>query len=334
MGGGSSKKDGVVSRTKSKKIKEVHNLVLLGTGGAGKSTIFKAIKIAKKGGFTEHEREQHGIAIFRGLVKVMKGLLETVDESSDSAASVKAADLDALPEDTKQLREHLAAVWASDAIKAAFRENEGTENDPHEPSTRFIFKNFDRMNVAGFQSTDDDILQFRLPTTDFSTIDYDANDDVTLRFIDVGGQRKERIKWNSLPECTAVIFVAALNDYNKKLAEDATRNRLHESITLLRVLATKHFANTDIILFLNKRDLFEELIKTVDLKCCFMDYDGGCNYDPALKRIVEGFKKVCADGDLHVNVTCATDINQMDQTIQSMQEVVLKKLLNSFLDMS
>ena len=58
-----------------------------------------------------------------------------------------------------------------------------------------------------------------------------------------------------------------------------------------------------------------------------MDYKGGCNYDNALKRIIQGFKKVCADGDLHVNVTCATDVNQMEQTVNSMQEVVLKKLL-------
>ena len=33
------------------------------------------------------------------------------------------------------------------------------------------------------------------------------------------------------------------------------------------------------MLFLNKRDLFEEKIKTVDPKKWFPDYTGGCNYD-------------------------------------------------------
>jgi hypothetical protein len=35
------------------------------------------------------------------------------------------------------------------------------------------------------------------------------------------------------------------------------------------------------ILFLNKDDLFREKIQSVDMKCCFADYDGGCDYEKA-----------------------------------------------------
>lgn len=44
---------------------------------------------------------------------------------------------------------------------------------------------------------------------------------------DVGGQRNERKKWiNCFEGVTAVIFVAALSEYDQCLFEDSTVNRM------------------------------------------------------------------------------------------------------------
>ena len=46
---------------------------------------------------------------------------------------------------------------------------------------------------------------------------------------DVGGQRNERKKWiHCFDDVTAVIFVAAISEYDQNLYEDHKTNRMHE----------------------------------------------------------------------------------------------------------
>lgn len=54
-----------------------------------------------------------------------------------------------------------------------------------------------------------------------------------------------------------------------------SQNRMHESLHLFNSICNhRFFATTSIVLFLNKKDLFEEKIKKVHLSICFPDYDG------------------------------------------------------------
>lgn len=53
---------------------------------------------------------------------------------------------------------------------------------------------------------------------------------------------------------------------------------MHESVRLFRQICNMEwFRDTSIILFLNKRDLFEEKIKKVDLNVAYPKYYGGKN---------------------------------------------------------
>ena len=52
---------------------------------------------------------------------------------------------------------------------------------------------------------------------------------------------------------------------------------------------TKWFANASIILFLNKCDIFKEKIAKRDLRCCFPDYNDGCDYDAGIRYIQNQF---------------------------------------------
>lgn len=50
---------------------------------------------------------------------------------------------------------------------------------------------------------------------------------------------------------------------------------MHESLKLFKdICNAKWFNDTTIILFLNKKDLFQKKIETVPLKICFEDYTG------------------------------------------------------------
>ena len=59
------------------------------------------------------------------------------------------------------------------------------------------------------------------------------------------------------------------------LFEDHTVNRMHESLALFAEVAKNPiFKNTPIFVFLNKKDLFEEMIPKVPLTVCFPEYKG------------------------------------------------------------
>jgi len=96
------------------------------------------------------------------------------------------------------------------------------------------------------------------------------------RMFDVGGQRSERKKWiHCFEGVTAIIFCVALSGYDLVLAEDEEMNRMIESMKLFdSICNNKWFVETSIILFLNKKDLFEEKIAKSPLTICFPEYTG------------------------------------------------------------
>lgn len=56
---------------------------------------------------------------------------------------------------------------------------------------------------------------------------------------DVGGQRDERRKWiQCFNDVTAIIFVTDMSGFNLTLREDATQNRLKESLDLFKNIWT------------------------------------------------------------------------------------------------
>jgi hypothetical protein len=106
---------------------------------------------------------------------------------------------------------------------------------------------------------------------------------------------------------TAVLFCVALSEYDLKLYEDDTTNRMHESIKLFKEICnTKWFVNTSMILFLNKKDLFAGMVYyaillswwffcaalmfccTVLLRCCFVTVDLFCISRKNTKNRFEG----------------------------------------------
>ena len=58
-------------------------------------------------------------------------------------------------------------------------------------------------------------------------------DGVNFSMYDVGGQRNERKKWiHCFDNVTAIIFVAAMSEYDQVLVEDNITNRSHETLKL------------------------------------------------------------------------------------------------------
>lgn len=78
------------------------------------------------------------------------------------------------------------------------------------------------------------------------------------------------------------------------LYEDNSVNRMQESLNLFaEVVKNPLFKSTPIFVFLNKKDLFEEMIPKFPLKTCFPDYDGPeGQVQPALQFIEQKYRNI------------------------------------------
>lgn len=79
---------------------------------------------------------------------------------------------------------------------------------------------------------------------------------------------------------------------------------MHESLKLFEeVVKNPLFKNTPIFVFLNKKDLFEDLIKVHSLRKCFPDYNGpDQDMNAALEFIQQKFRKIMEETVPHKQV--------------------------------
>jgi len=127
-------------------------------------------------------------------------------------------------------------------------------------------------------------------------------------------------------DVSAVIFFASLAEYDLKLYEDETTNRMHESLKLFKdICNTKWFTDTNIILFLNKKDLFEKKIKKTPLSACFKDYKGQNTYEEASQYIEDQFLAQNENPRklIYVHKTCATDTDNIAVVFKAVVDAML-----------
>lgn len=71
------------------------------------------------------------------------------------------------------------------------------------------------------------------------------------------------------------------------------QNRMHESLQLFNSICNhKCFAATSIVLFLNKKDLFQEKITKVHLNVCFPEYNG--KFEVFRRKYIQEISLGCA----------------------------------------
>uniref|UniRef100_A0A1I8EHF8 Guanine nucleotide-binding protein G(O) subunit alpha n=1 Tax=Wuchereria bancrofti TaxID=6293 RepID=A0A1I8EHF8_WUCBA len=184
----------------------------------------------------------------------------------------------------------------------------------------------DRLGQANYQPTEQDILRTRVKTTGIVEVHFTFKN-LNFKLFDVGGQRSERKKWiHCFEDVTAIIFCVAMSEYDQVLHEDETTNRMHESLKLFdSICNNKWFTDTSIILFLNKKDLFEEKIKKSPLTICFPEYSGRQDYHEASAYIQAQFeaKNKSANKEIYCHMTCATDTTNIQFVFDAVTDVII-----------
>lgn len=320
-----------------RRLKEEVKLLLLGPGESGKSTIFKQMKIIQDGGgFSTEELQSYKYIVYGNCVTQMKVLvnmaqklgvdiqLEENKKRAERLAKVPSGG-DAW---STELGEDIKELWDDPGIKETYAKRD--ECYQLNDSSAYFFDNIGRFLSPSYVPTQADVLRARVRSTGIEEAEFKF-EDISFRMVDVGGQRSERRKWiHCFDAVTAVIFCVALSEYDQKLREDETQNRMIESLNLFDDICNSHwFRDTTFILFLNKTDLFKEKIQRVDLKVCFENYTGGCNFENASAFIKARFlEQNQSPHVIYTHFTCAISTENIEFVFKCVRETVLKKILN------
>jgi len=314
-------------------------LLLLGAGESGKSTIAKQMKILHQDGFSDAERRNFRPVVYANTVQSMVAILKAMeafkiefgeDDCSEHATKLRAAtsqmdDIDL----SSDIGPSLKKLWKDSGVQECYsRSREYQLND----SAAYYMDALDRLCDSEYVPTEQDVLRTRVKTTGIieTTFEYKS---LNFTLIDVGGQRSERKKWiHCFEDVTAIIFCVGLSAYDQVLIEDEETNRMKESLKLFDSICNlPFFAKTSMILFLNKKDLFEEKIQKSPLSICFPEYDGENTYDEAsayIRNQFEGQNKQDELKEIYTHFTCATDTSNVRFVFDAVSDVLMRKILD------
>ena len=83
---------------------------------------------------------------------------------------------------------------------------------------------------------------------------------MNINVTDVGGQAQEQWSWQEHAGCDAILYIAALSEYDALRSDGA--NLLKQQFALLeQVLSSEAFAGSNVVTILNKHDLFKTKIE-------------------------------------------------------------------------
>ena len=184
-----------------------------------------------------------------------------------------------------------------------------------------------RIGASDYVPTDQDILRSRVKTTGLTEERFQVG---LLQYVvfDVGGQRSERKKWiHCFENVNVLIFLVAISEYDQTLYEDSDINRMNEAAGLFESISnSRWFAQSSVILFMNKTDLFKAKLISSPIYEYYSDYDGPSDYPTGCAYMESKFTPLYRNGaarPLHVHFTCATDTEQLKVVFNAVEESIL-----------
>ena len=312
-------------------------LLLLGAGESGKSTIFKQMRVLFGAPLTDEEKQQVTPVVYNNTITSMKVLLtETKNLGNDEAVVSKDKfDFFLTVDDQTEINEEIGMaikeLWQDPGVLLTWKRR--AEFQIVE-SVKYYFNEIDRIMKDGYVATQQDMLLARVRTSGIVTEKY-VIDGVDFEMYDVGGQRNERKKWiHCFDDVTAVIFVAALSEYDQALFEDDSTNRMVEAVELFAEICNhKYFSSSAMILFLNKKDLYEEKIKEVHIGDvpAFASFPSKLGdddyYDTGIKYFLDMFlaENKNPDRQVYNHATCATDSKNVEIVFNSCKDIIMRQ---------
>ena len=319
-------------------------VAILGTGGVGKSTLFKQVKTLTNQEYTLEEKMQFMPYIVFNVMGAIKALKELVQVNScgDYAADPSDATvalIEAFPAQHWRTNSMLAdadkragvlatiaEAWTDPALRDAWalisREKRYVGWTAVDELAPQLLDHVDAICAAGYQPPNDHLLLLRRQSKGIESLEFD-HERKKVKLVDLGGQIAERQMWEMhLQQCSCVIWMVALSDYNRVSKEGGGENCLRESMRIFDDIAKeKTFRGLPFILLFNKDDVFQEKHKKQPLSD-ITSFDGfrGSTCEDAYRYIAGRFEGMSEDNSHYSTTfrTCATDTKVVSKIWASM----------------
>lgn len=294
-------------------------ILLLGAGETGKTTISKNLCYLYGKMYESEDKKLQ----FRNFIheNIISGMAKLIQNSNVLSSDLnKHANIVLAKNHFGELKpeeaDHMKKLWQSEPIQLQW-ENHRQELQLPDGLCQ-LFKRIHIICQPSYVPTHEDILSVRKRTTGIieATIKVEGK---PYTIIDVGGQRNERRKWlHAFEDADCIIFVAALTNFCQSMFEDPSKNRLEDSLELFdKIIHQDVFKKKDICLFLNKKDIFQEMMKKMDLHDYYDDYKGaaysfaeGSNFftDMFLSKNKSSERNVYIFHTNAMSITCVQDV--------------------------
>jgi len=265
---------------------------------------------------------------------VVKKLKLSLEKETEKAAEV-VTDLRARAVSmSDQTREHLIAVYNDPAVQKVILEHPELMSINN---LSYFFDHLDRIGQDDYMPNNEDILRCRQRTAgaNYSTLYLSKK---YFEFHDVGGQRPERAKWESVMEehsFLSILFFVSVDEFDTLAAEEKDDERTKLELakkTFVDFVKSKSLEkHCPIILFLNRKDMLETRIGSKKgfkaFQKTFEDYKGESDLQSCLdfleKEITEDLDKD-ERNMLTIHHTCALDGEAMQVVWNSVREGILR----------
>ncbi len=179
-----------------------------------------------------------------------------------------------------------------------------------------------RILEPNYTPTNQDILHLRTVTQSVSENVFQING-LNVHFYDVSGLKHHRKQWIPyFTDVTTVLFIVAVSSYDQTLAEDPTINRMADSIVLFEMIVNHPLlVKPDMLIFFNKRDIYEKKIPKGNLSQYFPEYKGKKgSISQGYQFIKEKILSQCRDPkrSIFTHLTCCTDTKTMTKIVRAL----------------
>lgn len=328
---------------KQRKEKVTVKLLLLGSGDSGKTTLRKQMRNLYGEGFSLFVRKQLAPVVVGNLIdggkvvaKAMERLAIPVDDENLQHALQVVLDVRDNHVLTQEVADALNVMWTSEAVQTCFERRKEFQLQDCWSTFMDQVKKYPEWGGDDWTPSVEDSIIARVRTSGIVE-EHFVIESVTFKLFDVGGQRAERRKWiHCFDNVTACIFVVSLAEYDQVLYEDRDKNRLQESLELFdEICNSKWFVSTSILLFLNKRDLFDQKYgeKHIPLNSSglFPDAPKDTDVEVGIDWIAQKFLTVRKhkEREIYVHVTTATDPKNVRTVFDTCKNIILKRNLEA-----
>lgn len=271
-------------------------------------------------------------AIEHYLQEDMSSTDEKLQEAIDNVKHYQPPDLALLSPD---IADDIAFIWQKDSrLDGIFLKHH--KRKILEETTEYFWDSIERITAREYVPTKKDILNIRNRTTGIIEKKF-VIQKCGFHIFDVGGQKSERKKWiKCFNDVNAIVFVVALSSFDHMMFEDDNKNCMDDALELFdKTINMKAFQRTPVILFLNKRDLFEKKIREVPLTACpaFDEYKDELkdanDYKECTEFIRERFEeKNLQKRNIYTHLTVAVDDQNISAVFNDVVRIIIDKAMH------